>query len=475
MRVLISLVFFGAVVITGSVPARSSVSVTTYHYDNLRTGWNNNETTLTPNNVKQTTFGILRTVTLDDQVDAQPLFVHNQTIAGATHDVVYVATENNTIYAIGASTGTILVSRNLGSPVSRPLSCHLGPDVGIDSTPVIDLAEQALYVIAYVKGSPPSYQLHALNLSDLKDKVPPVTVAASHVLTNGSSFSFNATVQRQRPGLVEVNGNVYAGFGSFCDFSSSNGAYSRGWLLGWKASNLAPLPGNQLNDTQATSPTNYFLSSIWMSGYGIAATGTSLYFTTGNSDCQTYNNPNPGACPATTTYNGVTNIQESVVGINPDLVHQLRVFTPSNVATLDKEDNDLGAGGVLLVPPQPNNFPLLAVISSKDGRLFLLNRNNYLIGGVNPPGPVNFTPGGPDNVLDEHQIGGCWCGPSFFTGPDGIGRIVTSGGNTLKSWQLVLTPSPHLQLEGAANIPLSQQDPDSSPLFQATVPKLGQA
>jgi hypothetical protein len=115
----------------------------------------------------------------------------------------------------------------------------------------------------------------------LTDKAgSPVTVSASHKLTDGSTFTFNAKYQRQRPALLELNGNIYAGFGSFCDFQANN---SRSWLLGWHATTLIPLPTNQLNDTQATSPTSFFLSSIWMSGYGISGTGTELYFATGNS------------------------------------------------------------------------------------------------------------------------------------------------------------------------------------------------
>src|ERR1700730_14989818 len=232
MKKSIALVFFATVGVAGSVAAQTPVAVATYHYDNLRTGWNNQETTLTPQNVNPTTFGKINKVPvpLDDQVDAQPLIVPNQTITGGTHDVVYVATESNTIYAIDAANGAILLSRNLGRPFRKPYG-----NIGIQSTPVIDVAGQTLYLFAYV-GSPPIYQLHALKLSDLTDKPgSPVTVAASHTLTNGSTFTFNATVHRQRPALLEANGNVYAGFGSFGDTKAS---ISRGWLLGWNASHL---------------------------------------------------------------------------------------------------------------------------------------------------------------------------------------------------------------------------------------------
>ncbi len=447
---LVGLVFFASVVVAGSVAAQSSVAVTTYHYDNLRTGWNNQETTLTPANVNQTTFGILFTVKVDDQVDAQPLVVPNQTIAGptpGTYQVVYVATENNTIYAFNAANGAVLLSRNLGPPVRWPLACmNNGPHVGISSTPVIDLAAQTLYVISYENGPPPvpTYQLHALNLSDLTDKVAPVTVAASHTLVSGAVFTFNGLYQRQRPALLEANGNIYAGFGSFCDLY---GGLSRGWLLGWNTGSLLPLAANQLNDTQATSPTNIFLSSIWMAGYGIAASGANLYFTTANSDCNFY--VSPEVCSPATTYDGITDIQESVVELSGDLTELLSIFTPSNVAALDQGDMDLGSGGVLVLPPQSGSIPTLAVTAGKYGRLFLLNGAS--LGG--------FTPGGPDQVLDSHDIGGCWCGPSFFTGSDNIGRVVTSQGSSVSTWRVPLSPSPKLVLEGTATITASGQDP----------------
>jgi putative pyrroloquinoline-quinone-binding quinoprotein len=437
----IGLVFFGTMFFAGSAAqvirgaTAQPMAVTTYHYDNLRTGWNQQETTLTPQNVNQTTFGILGTVPLDDQVDAQPLIVPNQTIAGGTHDVVYVVTENNTVYAIDASSGAILLSNHLGTPVPTPLRClNNGPNVGINGTPTIDLATQTLYVIAYLNGSPPIYRLHALKLSDLTDKVPPATVAASHKLTNGSTYTFDATYQRQRPALLELNGNVYGAFGGFCDYHADK---SRGWLLGWSASTLKPLPANHLDDTQATSPTSFFLDSIWMSGYGIAGTGSQLYFSTGNSD---------GGKASSTTYDGVTNIQESIVGLEGDLTHIFSIFTPSNVLQMDQHDRDLGSGGVLLLPTQSGSVPFLAVAAGKDGRLFLLDRSN--LGG--------FTPGGPDKVLDEHLAPNCWCGPSFFTDSVGINRIVTSQGTSLQTWQVLLSPKPHLLLEGKANIATGQ-------------------
>ena len=189
-----------------------------------------------PSNVTATTFGLIASVTLDDQVDAQPLVVANQIIQGqGMHTVVYIATENNTVYAIDSSTGSILKTANLGAPVPRPLGCTLnGPNVGITGTPTIDVEKQTIYVMAYtLVAGQPNYRLHALNLQTLQDKAgSPINVTASHRLTDGSRLSFNSQVERQRPALLESDGNIYAGFSSFCDFSpgSSRGGFWAGTL-----------------------------------------------------------------------------------------------------------------------------------------------------------------------------------------------------------------------------------------------------
>ena len=146
---IIGLTLFAVIAVPTAPAVAQKLVVATYHYDNQRTGWNANETKLTPANVGSTSFGVLAEVVLDDQVDAQPLVVPNQQItAGPTpgaYQVVYVATEANTIYAIRASNGAVLLSRNLGTPVPKPLNCNNnGPNVGITSTPVIDAAAHTL-------------------------------------------------------------------------------------------------------------------------------------------------------------------------------------------------------------------------------------------------------------------------------------------------------------------------------------------
>jgi len=416
---LIALVLIFSVAFAGA-------QVTTYHYDTRRTGWNSKEPKLTPANVGSASFGQLLSVALDDQVDAQPLVIPGVNISAGSHQgkhtVVYVATENNTIYAIDVNNGTILLSPNFGPPVPKPLGCgNNGPNVGITSTPVIEVRSQTMYVMVYTQGATgPAYYLHALDIGNLTDKVAPVLVAASHTLTDGTTFTFNATYQRQRPGLLLANGNVYAGFGSFCDFFAN---LSRGWVLGWKAGTLAPMAANQILDTQPVSPNNYFLTAIWMSGYGLAADHSgNILFVTGNSDF------------SGTTYDGVSNIQESVVRVSPNLTTVLDLFTPMNQASLEQTDSDFGSGGVLVLPDQPGSIPHLAVAAGKDGNMYFMNEDS--LGGYSTT---------QNNVLGTYGVGSCWCGQSYFVDPvDGLARVVSSGGRTAEVWKLQTSPTPSL-------------------------------
>ncbi|MGA7908911.1 MAG: hypothetical protein WCA16_15990 [Candidatus Sulfotelmatobacter sp.] len=416
---------FAAVLIgVGALLAAGQSAITTHHYDNDRTGWNQNETTLTPANVNTSSFGHLQTVTLDAQVDGQPLVVPGVLITAGNfegvHDVVYVATEGNTIYAIDAESGTVLLSPNFGTPVKPPSICGQSPALGIHSTPAIDLSSNTLYAVVYTQDlTGPAYRIHALDLGNLTDKVTPQLVAASHTLTDGTTFSFNATYQRQRPALLLANGNVYAAFGSFCDTQAN---LSRGWLLGWNTGSLTPLPPNQLIDTQASAPNSYFLSSIWMSGSGPAADDAgNVLFVTGNSYY--------------TTYDGVTNIQESVVKTSSTLTGVVDLFTPNNEDSLDLGDLDFGSGGVMVLPDQPGSVPHMAVAAGKNGTMFLMNEDH--LGGFSSQ----------NHVLGSYAVGACWCAESYFIDPkDGAPRVVSSGGKTIKVWKLLTSPSPRLTL-----------------------------
>ena len=440
--VLFSLLLCAAQAIAATTPPKGAVL--TWHNDNFRTGWQQQESILTTSTISS--LRISHQLVLLGQVDAQPLVIPSF-ING--HDVVFVADESNWVYQIDAVTGAILRKVNLGRPVPQPPGCGSGANVGISSTPVIDWTSQTLFVVAYVNANlavnpvSPSYFIHALDLVTLKDKVPPLKVAASHTQTNGAVFAFDATYEKQRAGLLFANGKVYAAFTSFCDVAAV-AHLSRGWLLGWSwnGTTLTALLANQLNDREPGSPSHeLYMSSIWMSGAGPASDESgNVFFATGNSDGHTATTstwtdtaPCSGTATGTVPTNvPCSNIQESIVELNGHLTGIGALFSPNaqygsfspNTLTMDQEDDDLGSGGVLLVPQRGISF--LAAIAGKDGRLFLLDRRAGL------------------KFLQLHQTGlGCWCAPSYFTGPDGVGRIVASQGRefqTFKVPETSLTP-----------------------------------
>jgi hypothetical protein len=451
------------VLFTGCQPTPQAV--TTYHYDNKRTGWNSNETTIDASNVGR--LDVQHVVSLDDQVDAQPLVVPGLASIGnlgtGGHDVVYVATENNSVYAIDVVSGVVLAQRNLGAPVPTPLNCpNNGPNVGIDSTPVIDTGTNTMYLITYgLEDQVPVHRLHALDITTLTDRMPPVQVVASHVLTNGDFAAFDSRFERQRAGLLIANGNIYAGFASYCDFEQGR---SRGWILGWQEKTLSPLPANELTNQLAFSPDQFFLSGVWMSGYGLAADSEGfIYAVTGNSDlCHTPPSTTNTCGPSGSTY-GNSNFSETVVKLKPDLTGLVDLFTPSNVADLDFNDTDFGAGGALIVPDQNGPVPHMVAAAGKDGRLFVLNADK--LGG--------FTPGGPDNDLTEQDIGGCWCGQSFYQDAGAGGVIVSSGGANVTLWRIQTSPTVTLISNGSSRQLFVPTPNGPDPGFFTTVSSAG--
>jgi hypothetical protein len=429
--------------------------------DNWRTGWNYNETILTPENVASAQFGLIAAVPVKDMGDAQPLIVPSQQLScpknaasfhitcqaglSGVYEVVYLLTNSGTVYAINAANGAILLQRRLNT--------GSGGTGFKATTPAIDTALNTIDLVdTDTVNGVSTFTLRALNLAKLTDYVAPYTITGANTtypLTNGAIYDFNPSVIAQTTAMLLANGNIYAGFRGIGETVPAEEGISRGWFLGFSAQTLTPLPTSLLTDSLATSENNFFISSIWMSRSGPAADaavgGSNIYFSTGNSD------------PSGTSYDPPYNIEESVVQVTPNL-QVSSIFTPYNFATLDKKDFEIGSGGVMAIPtnwpwyPAPN--PSLVATAGKDGRMFLLNANS--LGG--------YTPGGPDNVLNMQNIGGCWCAPSFFTGPDGIGRIVSSGGNTLSTWQIIQTPtSTTLVQEASVQIPLVNTDQVSTP------------
>jgi len=436
-----SLVFLLAV----SAPAASQ-DVLTYHRDNLRTGWFSAETQLNVSNVNPTSFGLLKKVTLDGRVDAEPLYVSQQTIQNkGTHNVVYVATENNSVYAIDADDGSALWKRHFGRPVSytyKSYDDNVYPLMGILSTPVIDRTAGNLYFVADVyNGNVDSFRLHAISLSTGKDVAAPVAIKITARLADGSTWIFNPRYHLQRPGLLLANGSIYVAFGSNGDINPDQ---SRGTIVRYDATTLARL-SRDVTDTLAKDTTSYYLSSIWQSGYAPAADENGdVYFSTGNSD------------PSTPTYSPNFNRPDSVVHLSGDLSSLVDSFTPFDYFSLDILDLDLGSAGMMLLPPQPGSISHPAVAGSKDGRAFLLNRDN--LGG--------YTDGGPDNVVQTVDQGMCWCGPAYFVASDGTSHVLTGGGDGITDWQLQTSPSVQL-IQGTSTGPGAA---DGLPEYGGAVP-----
>jgi hypothetical protein len=433
------LILSGAAIVSG---ACLGANVTTHHYDNFRTGWTQAETVLTPYRVANESFGVIATAQADAQIDAQPLIVQGLSIQGqGVHDVVFIATENNSIYGFDANSGAQLEHVVLGRAVPPSHNPRHERD-GIQSTPVIDTTTSTMYVITYTfENKTPTYRLHALDLATLTDKLPSVIVAAQNELDNGTELSFDAGVQRQRPALLESNGNIYAAFGSFSDSLDQS---ARGWLLGWSAASLTPLASNGLTDHRSSAITcnNHlrsacFLSSIWMSGSGVAADGLGyVYVVTGNSESG--------------TWSATDNLSESAIKFSVDLSKILDYFTPWNVGVLDSKDQDLASGGIMLVPDYALPKTYLAVAAGKSGDMYLINRSAM---GEHVDQP-------PDRVPGTYPIGQCWCAPSYFVGPDHVARVVTSGGTNVEIWKFApLSKGIHLAKEHVSPALASGQDP----------------
>lgn len=262
----------------------SSLDVITYHYDNLRTGQNVNEMTLTPANVKQATFGKLGEFAVDGLVDAQPLLLSNLTIPGkGVKNVLYAVTEHDSIYAFDADSisstgGTILWQATAllsAETTSDNRGCsQVTPEIGITSTPVIDRSRNAIYLIAMSKDSKGNYyqRLHALDLTTGKELFGgPVTVQATYPGTGDNSSNgsvvFDAKQYKERPGLLQIGGTIYTMWSSHCDFRPYTGwimAYSADTLTQTSVLNLVP---------------NGSEGAIWMAGTAPAADSSGSVYT----------------------------------------------------------------------------------------------------------------------------------------------------------------------------------------------------
>jgi AraC-like DNA-binding protein len=372
--------------------AIGQVSVVTQHYDNNRSGANLNETILTPSNVNQNSFGLLFTRTVDGEIYAQPLYVPNVTIHGRTQNVVYVATENNSVYAFdadNAAASSPLWSINLGAPVPSAAICtaDLFPMIGITSTPVIDLGASPprMYVVAKTTENDGTYaqRLHVLDITTGQEvSGSPILISPSVTGPNGT-ITFDALHHLNRPGLLLYGGYVYLAFAAHCDK-----APWYGWVLAYSSSNLSA-PPLVINLGLTTSE-----CGVWQSGQGMAADGTGIYMITGTG--------------AFDYSSGGMDLGNSFVRLTSSL-SVADYFSPLDSSTLDVDDVDLGSGGPLLLPSLPGTSLSLVAGGGKDGNMFILNRAN--LGGYSSTS---------DNVVQTIEIGEpLFGGPIFWAGPSG--------------------------------------------------------
>jgi hypothetical protein len=403
--------------------ADAQTSVTTQHNDNARTGANTNETVLTPANVNTNSFGQLFSQTVDGYVYAQPLYMPGVTLgagtpqAGTIHNIVFIATEHDTVYAFDADSNgganasplwqASLVDSIHGAgagersvPNSDVSTADIVPEVGITGTPVIDKSTNTLYVVAKSTVADTAFiqRLHALDITTGLEKFGgPVTLSGSVAGDgNGSSngtLSFDPKWENNRPGLLLQNGIVYVGFGAHGD----NGPW-HGWILAYNATTLA--------QTSAYCPSpNGTGSGIWMSGAGLAADVVDvanepygrMFIATGN-----------GTYDALTPY--TNNMDYGDDHIRLDLTNGVITvedsFTPQNQSSLNGADADVASGGVLLLPDQSSGgHTRLLIQVGKEGKIYLVDRDS--MGGYSTS---------TDNVVQEisGQTGGLWSMPAYW-------------------------------------------------------------
>jgi len=400
-----------------------TVSVLTYHNDIERTGQNLNETILTPSNVNSSSFGKVGFLSVTGLVDAEPLYVPNITLNEVSHNVVFVVTEHDMVYAFDADTFAQLWMVSLlgaNETTSDNRGCgQVTPEIGITATPVINPMagpHGTMWVVAMTKDSSGNYhqRLHALDITTGAElSGSPITVQATYPGTGDNSSNGNVVFDpkqyKERPGLLLLNGVVYTGWSSHCDDSPYTA-----WVIGYNASTL------QQTSVLDVTP-NGHMGSLWMAGAGIAADSSSdLYFLVANGTFDTAVDGN--GFPIQQDYGNAfmklstTNNQLAVADY----------FTMHNTVSESNGDVDLGSGGALVLPDMTdanNQTRHLAVGAGKDSIIYLCDRDSM--------GKFNATA---DNIYQEVTSngisGGVWSMPAYFNNTLYYGAV----GDNLKAF-----------------------------------------
>ncbi|WP_433047478.1 choice-of-anchor D domain-containing protein [Dactylosporangium sp. CS-033363] len=380
---------------TAVLTAPAAADVTTVSVDTLRTGWDPNEPALGPSAVSAADFGQLFGTDLNGQIYAQPIVAAGTLIA---------ATENNWIYGLNPQTGAIVWSRSVGPawPASAIGCGDLVPNIGITSTPVYDPATSSVFFTAKVNdgadANHPHFYMHKIDPATGTERSGwPVTIQGSP--SNDPSTTFNAKTAAQRPGLLLLDGVVYAGFASHCDY----GPYV-GYVAGVRTATPAM---STLWSTEAGRSTG--MGGIWQSGGGLVSDGSGrIIVATGNGVSPA---PGPGTSPPGTLAESVIRLQ-----VNGDgSLAAKDFFSPANNGKLDQDDTDFGSGGPVALPASFGTaaHPHLLVQTGKDGRVFLLDRDNL--------GGMAQGPGGSDASLvpAAGPYNGIWGHPAVWGGDGG--------------------------------------------------------
>jgi len=424
----------------------------THHNDTYRTGQNNSETALTPGNVNKTQFGKLFSYPVDGQTYAEPLWMPNVNIGGTLHNVVFVATEHDSVYAFDADSAALNPNPLWHTSFINPpnittipknlveVGLDLSPEVGITSTPVIDPANGILYVenrlldktgTQNCPGIPAGetqyfHYLHALDLTTGLDKPGSPVMVCAQVPGKGYGDAVNGVVtfdvqrQNQRPALLLSNGTVFLGFGALEDID-----YYHGWVLGYTYSN----GGFSQQPMVFNDSPNGAKGGIWQAGGGLLADSSgNIYAATGNG---TFDANKVGGLDYGTAFLKLTP--------NGTSLNLTDYFTPFNqdYTNLEIINADLSSAGPMLVPDQSSSIPHLAIASGKTGTIYLMNRDN--LGHYSAAG---------DNVVQAiyNTIGttamptGNWGTPAFFNNQIYIQGIQ----DPMRQYSLSLSPSPLL-------------------------------
>jgi outer membrane protein assembly factor BamB len=381
--------------------------VLTFRNDLARTGQNLTESVLTPANVSAASFGKLRMLAADGKVDAAPLYISGLTVQGAAHNVVFVATENDSVYAYDADSGAVLWHVSLlasgETPSDSPYGCaQVSPMIGITATPVIDRTagpHGIIYVVGMSKTAATAtyhQRLHALDVTTGAELLNgPVDVSASYPTLAGTT-TFSPLQYTERAALLLMGGTIYTAWTSHCDVQPYTG-----WVIAYSGSSLArSAVFNAAPNSAGAGP------AIWMSGGGPAADASgNVYVLTANGAFETTLDAH--GFPSEADF-GNSFLKLSTAGGGLAVADY---FSMSNTVQESSMDEDLGSGGIMLLPDltdSGNTVRHLAVGAGKDGTLYVVNRD--AMGGFSATS---------DNIwqkLPGVLAGGIWSTPAFFNG-----------------------------------------------------------